>query len=223
VCAPDIFFFGLRQMAAGPRKPGGAPRVSVLLEIDLPLGDGVEESGDLSDRISTYLGAPADQLEWYRLQASPRASGSPPVAVRLKSDQMTVSHFHRLMADNSGLRAALERANEATAEFSAHSEQQRRQLVDVKGAPPGADVCRGTSSPTEGARQAAQRKLEAVNRALAAEAEELRARLQRGERFKKEVLQTVKELKLQLAILTEELLFHADASPEETEGSEPDE
>jgi len=35
---------------------------------------------------------------------------------------------------------------------AAHSEQQRRQLVDVKGAPPGADVCRGTSSPTEGAR-----------------------------------------------------------------------
>eukprot|EP00667_Euglena_gracilis_P020538 EG_transcript_22267 len=204
-------------MAASAPQPSPGPRLSVLLAVEDGGGGGTE----LPDRLARLLGTAPDQVELFAVapQGGGPARDGPHIGVRVKSDKLTLSHVQRLLEENELMQMRLEHTSQALTTMQLQSDLHRRQLAELKAlpGPPEAPSARGPSPP-ESAR-VLQRKLEASNRVLAAEVEELRARLVKSERFKKEVLQTVKDLKKQLAMLTEEIMTN-DLEVDDLEGSD---
>eukprot|EP00994_Dinema_validum_P002920 NODE_1661_length_880_cov_73.738869_g1302_i0.p1 GENE.NODE_1661_length_880_cov_73.738869_g1302_i0~~NODE_1661_length_880_cov_73.738869_g1302_i0.p1 ORF type:complete len:194 (+),score=26.31 NODE_1661_length_880_cov_73.738869_g1302_i0:69-650(+) len=170
--------------------------LSVLLSLG-SVSDALSTT-DLCEKVSSGLGVQPEDLELFKLSPLSSSSG-PQVAVRVKSDKMTVDYFKFLLAERKRLQVKVEKSGEALATL----QQACRKSSELRVAPQ-----RTTQMSPRDSRLPTQKRLEMNNRFLAAEVDDLRQKLIKSERFKKEVLHTVKDLKRQLAVLTEEILLN---------------
>eukprot|EP00993_Chasmostoma_nieuportense_P003651 NODE_4355_length_801_cov_18.529674_g4197_i0.p1 GENE.NODE_4355_length_801_cov_18.529674_g4197_i0~~NODE_4355_length_801_cov_18.529674_g4197_i0.p1 ORF type:complete len:224 (-),score=66.27 NODE_4355_length_801_cov_18.529674_g4197_i0:128-742(-) len=185
----------------------------VALSAMLSLGtvdnaDALHSIEDLSSKVSSALGVPVEHLEFYQLTSAGEQLPARPchIGVGVKSDKMTLEYFKFMLAENKRLQTKVEKASEALITLQQHNEQYRKQMVEMRALVPMAG--RTDKVSPRDTRVPVQKRLEMNNKLLSAEVEDLRAKLIKSERFKKEVLHTVKDLKKQLAVLTEEILLN---------------
>uniref|UniRef100_A0A7S4C9C6 Uncharacterized protein n=1 Tax=Eutreptiella gymnastica TaxID=73025 RepID=A0A7S4C9C6_9EUGL len=213
----------------------GQEQGPVILSVLLSLGTIENPASDYAavrEKVCNALGTAPEHLEFFQLAPSSSSSqqqdtesssrtstpGSSHMGVRVKSEKMTLEYFKYLISENKRLRTKVEKTSEALSTLQVQNETYRKQLVEVQPPSSAGAVPEPQGSHRE-TRLPVQKRLEMSNRLLSAEVDDLRAKLIKSERFKKEVLHTVKDLKSQLAMLTEEILLN-DWDMSDAEGSE---
>eukprot|EP01004_Peranema_trichophorum_P008208 NODE_6965_length_823_cov_32.668571_g6365_i0.p1 GENE.NODE_6965_length_823_cov_32.668571_g6365_i0~~NODE_6965_length_823_cov_32.668571_g6365_i0.p1 ORF type:complete len:203 (-),score=37.01 NODE_6965_length_823_cov_32.668571_g6365_i0:172-780(-) len=176
-------------------------QLSVLLSLGT-VDVNSHDTDRLTQKVSHALGVKPDSIELLNISPS-NTDPNPHVAVKIKSEKMTLEYFKYLLAENKRLQVKADKTSEALLTMQQTTEQFRKQIIDLRAVTPNAG--RTPSSPRD-PRIPAHKRLEANNKLLSNEVEELRAKLIKSERFKKDVLMTVKDLKKQLAVLTEEIM-----------------
>eukprot|EP00999_Lentomonas_sp_LEN2_P002987 NODE_844_length_1156_cov_83.531584_g802_i0.p1 GENE.NODE_844_length_1156_cov_83.531584_g802_i0~~NODE_844_length_1156_cov_83.531584_g802_i0.p1 ORF type:complete len:207 (+),score=35.76 NODE_844_length_1156_cov_83.531584_g802_i0:205-825(+) len=197
--------------------PSAAVPVSVLLEygeVELPfdmqsVGSSPQATAPVLTALSHELGVNAGQMECLTVNEVDAESSSPVgLAVRLASEHMSVQYFKHILAENLRLQARLQKMESAVSTLSAELEQ-------TNGKAEGAEANATALQP-----RPPMSKLESNNRTLQAEIDHLRTKLAQSEKFKRDVLVTVKDLKKQLATLTEEVLLTEWETDEPQDDSE---
>eukprot|EP01012_Entosiphon_sulcatum_P005666 TRINITY_DN12555_c0_g1_i1.p1 TRINITY_DN12555_c0_g1~~TRINITY_DN12555_c0_g1_i1.p1 ORF type:complete len:288 (-),score=61.23 TRINITY_DN12555_c0_g1_i1:1-864(-) len=222
------------SLAVAAPQPAGVNVGVVLTCPPLPITESDARAADirdLTDVVAQHLGMRPEHLELFRVAGPGSGSGANPplhLVARVQSDKMQVGYFTELLQENKSLQTKVEREAEALLTLHQQLTALQRALADAESRALLSPAQQPNSVPTAGRigglagnpqvvapsgsamtspRVTPQKKLESQNRVLQAEVEDLRGKLEKSEHFKREVLQTVKDLKRQLAVLTEEILL----------------